>query len=112
MWYLAMGDFGLEVRAVQSNPEGVQIDAIHEARTDCSGIVINPGAFTHTSIAQRDALAGVSLPVAEVHISNVRAREESRQRSYISGVANCVIVGCGVQGYELAVRHLAALIAR
>ena len=108
----AAGDFGLEVRAVQSNHEGVLIDAIHEARTDCSGIVINPGAFTHTSIALRDALAGVSLPVAEVHISNVHAREEFRHRSYISGVANCVIVGCGVQGYELAVRHLAALIAR
>ncbi len=105
------GDFGLEVRAVQSNHEGVLIDAIHEAREDCSAIIINPGAFTHTSIALRDALSGVALPVAEVHISNVHAREDFRRHSYISGVADCVIVGCGVQGYELAVRRLAAVLA-
>lgn len=104
-------DFGFEVRAVQSNHEGVLIDAIHAAREDCSGIVINPGAFTHTSVALRDALTGVALPVAEVHISNVHAREEFRSHSYISGIARCVIVGCGVQGYEFAVRRLAALTA-
>lgn len=107
----AAGDFGLEVRAVQSNHEGALIDAVHEARADCSAIIINPGAFTHTSIALRDALAGVALPVAEVHISNVHAREEFRHHSYISGIANCVIVGCGVQGYDLAVRRLAHLLA-
>ncbi|RGE21055.1 type II 3-dehydroquinate dehydratase [Leucobacter sp. wl10] len=105
------GDFGLDVRAVQSNHEGALIDAIHAAREDCSAIVINPGAFTHTSIALRDALAGVALPVAEVHISNVHARESFRHRSYVSGIAACVVVGCGVQGYEFAVRRLAALIA-
>ena len=104
-------DFGLDVRAVQSNHEGVLIDAIHEAREDCAGIVINPGAFTHTSIALRDAIAGVELPAVEVHLSNVHAREEFRQHSYISGVAAGVIVGCGIQGYDFAVRRLASLLA-
>lgn len=105
------GDFGLGMVAVQSNHEGVLIDSIHEARESCSAIVINPGAFTHTSVALRDALTSVALPVAEVHISNVHAREKFRHHSYISGIADCVIVGCGVQGYELAVRRLATIIA-
>lgn len=107
----AAGEFGLNVRAMQSNHEGALIDAIHEARADCNAIIINPGAFTHTSIALRDALTGVALPVAEVHISNVHTRETFRHHSYISGIADCVIVGCGVQGYELAVRRLAAILA-
>lgn len=105
-------DFGLEVRSVQSNHEGVLIDAIHEARNDCAGIVINPGAFTHTSVALRDAISAVELPTAEVHLTNVHTREEFRHHSYISAVAACVIVGAGVQGYEFAVRRIAALIAR
>lgn len=104
-------EFGFELRAVQSNHEGVLIDAIHEARTDCDAIVINPGAFTHTSIALRDALSGVSLPVAEVHLSNVHAREEFRHHSYISPIAECVIAGAGIQGYEFAVRRLCTLLA-
>lgn len=104
-------DFGIDVRAVQSNHEGVLIDAIHEARGDCDAILINPAGLTHTSVALRDALSGVALPVAEVHISNVHAREEFRHRSYISPIAEFVIAGCGVQGYELAVRRLAALLA-
>ena len=103
--------FGLEVRAVQSNHEGALIDAIHAAREDCAAIVINPAAFTHTSVALRDALSGVGLPIAEVHISNVHAREEFRHRSFVSDIASCVIVGCGVQGYEFAVRRLAALLS-
>lgn len=103
--------FGHEVRAVQSNHEGELIDAIHAARADCDAILINPGAFTHTSIALRDALIGVELPVAEVHISNVHAREAFRHNSYVSDIAQCVIVGCGVQGYEFATRHLAGLLA-
>lgn len=103
--------FGLEVRAVQSNHEGALIDAIHAAREDCAAIVINPAAFTHTSVALRDALSGVGLPIAEVHISNVHAREEFRHRSFVSDIASCLIVGCGVQGYEFAVRRLAALLS-
>lgn len=105
------GDFSLEVRALQSNHEGEIIDAIHAAREDCAAIIINPGAFTHTSVAIRDAITGVALPTAEVHISNVHAREAFRQHSYLSDIAACVIVGCGVQGYEFAVRRIASLLA-
>lgn len=105
-------EYALEVRAVQSNHEGVLIDAIHEARHDCGGIVINPGGFTHTSVALRDALAGVALPFAEVHVSNVFAREEFRHHSYLSPLAEFVITGAGIQGYDFAVRRMAALLAR
>ena len=97
---------GVEVTAVQSNHEGVLVDAIHAAREDCDAIVINPAAFTHTSVAIRDALLGVALPVAEVHLSNVHAREEFRRRSYISDIAVCVIAGAGIQGYDFAIRRL------
>ncbi|MER7797135.1 type II 3-dehydroquinate dehydratase [Microbacterium sp. NPDC096154] len=103
-------EVGFDLRAFQSNHEGALIDVIHEAKADCDGIVINPGAFTHTSIALRDALTGVGLPFAEVHISNVHAREPFRHHSYLSDVASCVIVGAGVQGYEFAVRRLAAIL--
>lgn len=103
-------ELGFEVRHLQSNHEGALIDAIHEARTDCEAIIINPGAFTHTSIALRDALSSVSLPVAEVHLSNVHAREEFRHRSYISPIAEFVIVGAGIQGYDFALRRLARLL--
>lgn len=103
-------EFGFGLRSVQSNHEGVLIDAIHGAREDCSAVVINPGAFTHTSIALRDALSGISLPVAEVHLSNVHAREEFRHHSFISPIADFVIAGAGIQGYEFAVRRLASLI--
>ncbi|MHA7287260.1 type II 3-dehydroquinate dehydratase [Arthrobacter sp. MDT3-44] len=99
---------GCATTAMQSNHEGEIIDAIHAARSTSEGIVINAGAFTHTSIAIRDALAGVGLPVVEVHISNVHRREEFRHHSYISAVADAVIVGAGIDGYRLAVDHLAA----
>jgi 3-dehydroquinate dehydratase-2 len=99
---------GCTTTSVQSNHEGELIDAIHAARTTAAGIVINAGAFTHTSIAIRDALAGVGLPVIEVHISNVHRREPFRHHSYISAVADAVIVGAGIDGYRLAVDHLAA----
>jgi 3-dehydroquinate dehydratase-2 len=102
-------DLGFEVTAVQSNHEGVLIDAIHEARTTCAGIVINAGALTHTSVALRDALAAAELPVAEVHLSNVHRREEFRHFSYISGIADVVIIGAGLHGYAYAVQHLARL---
>lgn len=100
---------GWEVRTLQSNHEGALIDAIHEARADCDGIVINPGGLTHTSVALRDALAGVALPVAEVHISNVHRREEFRHHSYVSGIAEVVIAGAGINGYRYAVQQLISL---
>ena len=91
---------------MQSNHEGVLLDAIHAARETCAGIVINPGGLTHTSVALRDALSGVALPVAEVHISDVYAREEFRHHSYVRDVAAVHVVGEGVQGYATAVRLL------
>lgn len=100
------GSLGYEVRAIQSNHEGVLIDAIHEARADCVGIVINPGGLTHTSVALRDALTGVSLPFAEVHISDVYAREEFRHHSYLHDVAAVRVIGRGIDGYADAVREL------
>ena len=92
----------------QTNHEGELIDAIHGARHTHLGIVINPGAFTHTSVAIRDALAGVALPVVEVHLSNVHRREEFRHHSYVSGIAEAVIAGAGPAGYAWAVDLLAA----
>lgn len=93
---------GFAVRCVQSNHEGVLLDAIHAARTDCAGIVINPGGLTHTSVVLRDALSGVALPVAEVHISNVYERESFRHHSYVADVALVHVVGEGVSGYARA----------
>lgn len=101
---------GFAVEAVQSNHEGVLIDAIHAARTTCAGIVINPGGLTHTSVVLRDALSGVSLPVAEVHISDVYAREEFRHHSYVKDVAIVHVIGQGVPGYALATERLLTLI--
>ena len=106
----AVAEAGLALDFRQSNHEGVLVDAIHEVRTSAAGIVINAGALTHTSIALRDALAAVSVPVIEVHISNVHAREEFRHHSYLSAVADGVIVGCGTQGYALAVARIAELV--
>ena len=102
---------GYEVRAVQSNHEGVLIDAIHAARADCVGIVINPGGLTHTSVSLRDALVGVALPVAEVHISDIAKREAFRHHSYVADVALVHVVGEGVRGYATAVDRLIAVIA-
>lgn len=99
---------GCTTTAMQSNHEGVIIDAIHAARSGSDAIVINAGAFTHTSVAIRDALTAVGLPVVEVHISNVHRREEFRHHSYLSDIADAVIVGAGIDGYRLAVDHLAA----
>ena len=102
---------GYDIRAVQSNHEGVLLDAIHAAREDCAGIVINPGGLTHTSVVLRDALAGVALPVAEVHISDVYAREAFRHHSYVRDVAIVHVVGEGVAGYGRATALLLDVIS-
>lgn len=107
----AANEAGFDLRAIQSNHEGVLIDAIHAAREDCVGIVINPGGLTHTSVSLRDALTGVNLPFAEVHISDVHAREAFRHHSYLDDVAAVRVIGEGVDGYASAVRQLTALIA-
>ena len=100
---------GFRAQCFQSNHEGALIDRIHAARLDgTQGIVINPGGLTHTSVALRDALAGVALPVVEVHISNVHRREEFRHHSFVSAVAEGVVAGLGVMGYSAALRFLAA----
>lgn len=102
---------GLTVDFRQSNHEGVLVDWIHEARTRAAGIVINPGAYTHTSIALHDAVKAVDLPVIEVHISNVFARESFRHHSYVSPVAVGVMCGFGTHGYVLALEALAKIVA-
>ncbi|HWC23632.1 MAG TPA: type II 3-dehydroquinate dehydratase [Flexivirga sp.] len=103
-------EFGLTVDCFQSNSEGAIVDKLHSVRESTAGIVLNAGAYTHTSVAIRDALANVRAPFIEVHISNVHAREAFRHHSYLSDVAAAVIVGCGSQGYEFAIRRLATLI--
>jgi 3-dehydroquinate dehydratase-2 len=104
-------EFGLDVRAIQSNHEGVLIDAVHHARHDCCGIVVNPAGFGHTSVAFADALAAVALPVAEVHLTNIHGREPFRHHSYVSAIADVVVAGAGALGYDTAVRYLAAALA-
>lgn len=101
----------LEIRFRQSNAEQELIEWIHQARTTASGIVINPAAYSHTSVAILDALSACAFPVIEVHISNVHRRESFRHHSYVSQRADGIIVGCGTQGYDLALRRIAALIA-
>lgn len=93
---------GLDFTHVQSNAEHELIDTIHSAFEKSDFIIINPGAFTHTSVALRDALLSVSIPFIEVHLSNVHAREAFRQHSYLSDIAQGVICGLGAQGYEFA----------
>jgi 3-dehydroquinate dehydratase II len=100
----------LELRFHQSNREYELIDWIHEARETAGGIVINPAAYTHTSVAILDALSACDFPIIEVHISNVHKREAFRQHSYVSSVASGVIAGFGTQGYRLAIRRIARLI--
>jgi 3-dehydroquinate dehydratase-2 len=107
----AGGRLGLEVDFRQSNHEGVLVDWIHEARDEAVGIAINPGAYTHTSVALHDAIKAVGLPVIEVHISNVFARESFRHHSYVSPVAAGVLCGFGTHGYVLALEALANIVA-
>ena len=100
---------GLEIDFRQSNTEGELVDWIQQADS-FAGIVINAGAYTHTSVAILDALRGAALPVVEVHLSNIYQREEYRHTSYISEIASGVICGLGAQGYELAIEGMAALV--
>lgn len=100
---------GREIDARQSNHEGVLIDWVHEARQSASGVVINPGGFTHTSVALRDALVTLDVPLVEVHISNIHAREEFRHHSYVSAVATGVIAGLGIGGYRAAIDYICRL---
>lgn len=98
---------GVEVECFQSNYEGGLVEKIHAAHHTGDGpadaIVINPGAYSHTSVAIRDALEAVELPVYEVHISNIHAREEFRHHSYVSAIATAVIAGAGISGYRYAI---------
>lgn len=102
--------FGFAIRLLQSNAEHQIIDWIHEAREAAAGIIINPGAFTHTSVAILDALNAFEGPVLEVHISNVHKRESFRHHSYVSLRADGVMAGFGFEGYALATRRMATLI--
>jgi 3-dehydroquinate dehydratase-2 len=105
-------ELNLSIEFRQSNAEFQIIDWIHEARETAAAIVINPGAFTHTSIAIMDALNACKCPIFEVHISNVHRRESFRHHSYVSLTATGVMAGFGTHGYSLALRHVAQLLAK
>lgn len=101
-------ELGLDLECFQNNHEGGIVDRIHEAKAQgCRYFIINPGAYTHTSVAIRDAFEGVDIPFIEVHISNVHAREEFRHHSHLSPIAAAILVGCGVKGYNLALELVA-----
>lgn len=105
-------ELGLTVECRQSNHEGVLVDWIHEARSAAAGIIINPGAYSHTSVAILDALNAFEAPVLEVHISNIHKREAFRHHSFVSGRAEGVIAGFGTEGYLLALRRMASVLKR
>lgn len=102
-------ELGLEVHSYQSNSEGALIDALHEARQWAEGVIFNPGGYTHTSVALRDAVAAIGIPVVEVHLSNVYTREDFRQRSLITPVCAGKIVGFGWRSYLLGIRALVGM---
>lgn len=103
-------ELGAEVKCLQSNHEGVLIDALQDARAWANGVVFNPGGYTHTSVALRDTISAIQIPVIEVHLSNVYAREEYRHVSMISAVCKGKVVGFGWRSYELGLRGLIDII--
>lgn len=105
-------ELGCEVESLQSDHEGVLLDALHRAGGRFQGIILNPGGLTHTSVALRDAVRAVSLPTVEVHVSNPHTRESFRHTSYVSGVVVGVVQGFGVDSYALALRGLLGHLTR
>ncbi|RAY12736.1 type II 3-dehydroquinate dehydratase [Actinomadura craniellae] len=105
--HAAAGELGVDVAVRQTDAEHEMLGWIHAAADDGAAVVLNPAAWTHTSVALRDACAMLTAPLVEVHLTNVHAREPFRQHSYISPVAAAVIAGCGIDGYALALRWLA-----
>ena len=108
---IALGkELGTEIKCLQSNHEGALIDALHAARTWAGGVVFNPGGYTHTSVALRDAISAIVIPVIEVHLSNVYAREEFRHTSFVSAVCKGKVSGFGWRSYELGLHGLIDII--
>ena len=103
-------ELGFEIVTSQSNSEGELIDTLHEAERKSAGVIFNPGGYTHTSVALRDAVAAIDIPVVEVHISNILAREDFRQRSLIAPACAGVISGFGWRSYALALKALSEII--
>jgi 3-dehydroquinate dehydratase-2 len=104
-------ELGLDIECRQSNQEGVLVDALQDARTSADGVVFNPGGYTHTSVALRDAIVAIEIPVVEVHLSNIAAREEFRHTSVVSAVCRGTITGFGWRSYVLGLRALRDILA-